>query len=127
METKLKFRVWDKLTKQHTYPDKGYQGHFMLTLNGEFHNFQNGVGGNEVIVEQWTGLTDKTGRDIYVGDVIEIHSETYNCDVTHEVSFAFGIFGVIFDEGELPMPLLGSEKKMKVIGNIHETDQKIEP
>jgi hypothetical protein len=31
-----KFRVWDKLAKRFIYPDKGYQGHYVPTLNGQF-------------------------------------------------------------------------------------------
>jgi hypothetical protein len=27
----LKFRAWDTLAKQFIYPDRGYQGHYVLT------------------------------------------------------------------------------------------------
>ena len=54
----LKFRAWDTLAKKFTYPDKGYQGHYVLDLNGRFQNLQNGSGGDEYIVQQWTGLFD---------------------------------------------------------------------
>jgi len=67
----LKFRVWDKLAKHMIYPDNGYQGHYTLSLNGDFHNLQNGAGGKETAVSQFTGRTDKVGRDIYEGDLVE--------------------------------------------------------
>jgi uncharacterized phage protein (TIGR01671 family) len=70
MNNRLKFRAWDKLAKRFTYPDKGYQGHYILTLNGEFHNLQNGSGGDEYIVQQWTGFVDAEGKDVYEGDII---------------------------------------------------------
>ena len=65
----LKFRAWDKLEKRFFYPDKGYQGHYVLTLNGQFQNLQNGSGGDEYIVQQWTGFVDAKGKDIYEGDI----------------------------------------------------------
>jgi uncharacterized phage protein (TIGR01671 family) len=72
MQRKLKFRAWDKLAKQFTYPDKGYQGHYVLTLNGQFQNLQNGSGGDEYVVQQYTGFKDSKGNEVWEGDVVRI-------------------------------------------------------
>ena len=69
MNRLLKFRVWDKLSKQFIYPDKGYQGHYVLDQNGRFQNLQNGSGGDEYVVQQWIGFVDAKGKDIYEGDI----------------------------------------------------------
>lgn len=70
MNNRFKFRVWDKLNKSFIYPDKGYQGHFVLDLNGKFHNLQNGSGGDEYIVQQYSGIKDSNDKEIYEGDVV---------------------------------------------------------
>lgn len=71
MKNKLKFRVFDKLRKEYIYPDSPGQQHYILTLNGEFYNLQNGSGGDEYVVEQFYNNQDETGKDVYQGDIIE--------------------------------------------------------
>lgn len=96
MKRQLKFRAWDKLAKQFTYPDKGYQGHYILTLNGKFHNLQNGSGGDEYVVQQWTGLKDSKDVEIYEGDIIQYNANSSYDNMDFEVKFSEEELGWIF-------------------------------
>jgi len=116
----LKFRAWDTLAKHFIYPDKGYQGHFILTLNGQFQNLQNGSGGDEYVVQQFTGLKDKNKKPIYEGDRVR-SSYTGNVDFFGEVIWLEdrASFGVRTKNAfETFEDLMDYMKYFEVVGNI---------
>jgi hypothetical protein len=82
----LKFRAWDKLAKQFIYPDKGYQGHYVLDLNGRFQNLQNGSGGDEYNVQRFIGILDSRMKEIYERDVVKFF--TLNGEELGEVVYS---------------------------------------
>jgi uncharacterized phage protein (TIGR01671 family) len=117
MQRKLKFRAWDTLAKKFTYPDKGYQGHYVLDLNGKFQNLQNGSGGDEYVVQQWTGLKDYESNDIYEGDIVR-----YELDGTvYTQTVGWGNNGWEMEDTRLySTPLITNLPNFEVIGNIFE-------
>ncbi|MGA3313199.1 YopX family protein [Lactiplantibacillus pentosus] len=116
MATMIKFRAWDKVQKVMMVPrdmQTDSDGNIFYvearSLDGEYDE-----GDLDVFeLEQFTGLTDVNGKDIYEGDILE------NRKYRSIVKFARGKFladvvGVIsrFD-------LIGEIHGSKVIGNVH--------
>jgi len=72
MKRDLKFRVWDK-TRQ-----KFHEGfcNILMSLDGKLfwnfgYNHMELLDEDEFIVSQFTGLRDKSEKDIYEGDIIK--------------------------------------------------------
>ena len=137
----IKFRIWHKPTNQFVrchpvWNDKQYKdlGLLSLTSDGQlifetmYDGFQRLSDSNEVddfIVQQYTGLTDRNGQEIYEGDIVEIYligpvetskpkigkvfwNEEYLCfSIDVEISTGDVVWG--FEHTEL-----------KVVGNIFE-------
>jgi len=118
----LKFRAWDKLEKRFIYPDKGYQGHYILDLNGRFQNLQNGSGGDEYVVQQFTELYDKNKKLIYEGDRVKF-GYTEKEDFFGEVVWLEdrASYGVRYENITETFEDLGFvQKYFEIVGNIFE-------
>ena len=129
MNREIKCRVWDKLDKSFIYPNVGYQYHFIMSLDGKFYNLQNGSGGDEYEVCQFTGCKDINDIKIYEGDIVSFDSgdNSYpdervvvNLVCVYERNNAWFVFNEKLDnehDGYYWLEIVG---KCKVIGNIFE-------
>ena len=97
----LKFRIWDGNNKHFVYPD-------ILELNAGLE------------YQQFTGLLDKQGKEIYEGDVVQ-DSHGYKA----RIEYSDGAF-ILIIEGRFPdtdMAGEGNNKFYEVIGNVWENPE----
>ncbi len=100
----LIFRGWDDETKTMLSPQD-------LSQSGEYWNW---LGKIDVLLEQFTGLLDKKGKEIYEGDIVETEDG-------HKLKVIWGYcgWGLEHLDGFSAVGFVG-RTNLKVIGNIHE-------
>ena len=130
----LKFRLWDE--DSHTYlPDYDYAikpDGYIICVDGGVNNTS-----QTEVIEQYTGLKDKNGREIYEGDIVIPVSdlghrymedrgvvkfgavESYEEDTEYQCWFYEGRY----DGSPSIMVLENIPKNIEVIGNIHENKE----
>lgn len=123
MSRVLKFRIWDKANKE--YMRLGATG--LDARNGDvidYYNEGNRLGGpEEYDVEQYTGLKDKNGKEIYEGDIVEIGKYGKFQIIWNEWACKFDFDKIGKREREEPLLSQDWEQKAEAIGNIHENKE----
>ena len=123
MNREIKFRVWCKGTSPNENFDKSrYIKQNDFIFRKYFCHFPDlGDEENNFVIEQFTGLKDKSGKEIYEGDIVKI--DLHLAYVVHVVKFEKGAFCV----GQHPSTNLGNYcipyYNIQVIGNIHENPE----
>lgn len=119
----LKFRYYDDLLKRLVYSDE-FEWTNALDKLEKFFQLASRYASNGV-VQQYTGLQDQNGVDIYEGDIVRSFSEIY----TNENFVA----KVIYDESSFLTWIhkndirgLWGYDDIEVIGNIFENSEQLE-
>lgn len=151
----IKFRAWDSEAECFVYSDQQYDDYFFEFVNGVLVGFSVDVvpatsseppdlESRELKpVMQYTGLSDRNGKEIYEGDVVRCAIKGGNTYIGPIKYFQdFGIFGVamckpfkyLSADANRPLGSSGSSttykaynwhsyKSIEVIGNIYENPE----
>jgi hypothetical protein len=116
---RLKFRVWDKTKSEMFYPTQSVD--WTVGINGEvFYHCGSSIKEN-VIVQQYTGLLDSKGIDIYEGDYLQFaytdDGEVFTGEVQYSEKFACFIV-VVGKAFETFNDLADYAISFKIVGNI---------
>lgn len=109
MSREIKFRIWDKINRM-----------WLKSFNANLLN----VGDlSNVEINQYTGVKDKNGKEIYEGDIVILNdAEEENRCV---VKYKYGSY--ILVDGDLRENLSNVEDRfLEVVGNIYENKSLLE-
>ena len=126
----LKFRAWDRVKRKMLYGVSPFNAHItdenepLLSLEYSKHD--------DCEFEQYTGLKDKNGKEIYEGDIIQEEID-FNSKMTD------GVFTYVveWDSNTLSYSLRGNgtsihdelwevNASVEIVGNIHENPELLE-
>ena len=119
----LKFRAWDKFNGE--YWNSSHSKN-LATFFNLIQDLKDGE--NEIIIEQYTGLKDKNGKEIYEGDICKFNSgialrKKYIYKIDYLAYQFCGFVLNCMNDKRIKIENLYSHSKIEIIGNIHQNPE----
>jgi hypothetical protein len=132
MVRQIKFRAWNKRNEYMDYgPEfsiagsKRYGDDEDIPINDAFFNGGRPYDKADFVFEQFTGLQDCEGRDIYEGDIAE-YINIEDKKLVGRIIFNHGAYEISFKRAPGMFLPFCTMCNFKVIGNIHENPELLE-
>ena len=126
----IKFRVWDIKNKKFIYEYDARPKRLAISFDGKVYHggYDDVLSTSDYIIQQYTGLKDKNGKEIYEGDILHYlfdgasyPKEAQDKYLTCVYDSDFG--GFCFDDADSSYYWAEVRGYMEVIGNIFETPE----
>ena len=120
-QRQLKFRAWD--IHQKKWVDEALYGAYGFSL--EIDGTQITIDVGDSIIQQFTGLLDKNGKEIYEGDIVASPQRDVIFEVRHGWTQDEDAYGWLFiSKSRLgAMSIDKAHQKIEVIGNLFENPE----
>ncbi|MES5890714.1 YopX family protein [Lacticaseibacillus paracasei] len=136
MKREIKFRAWDKENECYLYDIQ--RAYDMLSGCVKYDDGEDAVydeecfagflDNDQYVVEQYTGLHDKNGREIYEGDIVRTGKDNIGDPepMIGQVVMLEGSWLIENEEKQKAIDLFNEITSREVIGNIFEDKQLLE-
>jgi len=120
MSREIKFRVWDIILKKWANPADfiGVNSRGEVICGNEKSNRLTGS-----VLQQFTGLKDQNGKDIYEGDILNLNLRFPENGVVSFNNGGFIYTGKNMKGTYLGIVISGFGEKLEVVGNIFENPE----
>jgi uncharacterized phage protein (TIGR01671 family) len=120
MKREIKFRAWDGIRKEMFYP------YCLEHINGILTAKRYVTDENAdvlTVLMQFTGLHDKSGKEIYEGDIIRCNNTQIGEVLWEEHDACFNVNGYYDSSDDYPTMAFIEGQPFEVIGNIFENPE----